>query len=61
MEDKIETDKLVACRNCKSEVQNSTRRCPYCGILNPTVTISQVLKTILVVIVIMYIYSIYQG
>ncbi len=61
MENKIEKDNLVSCRNCKSDVKNSTSRCPYCGILNPTVTISQVLKTTFIVIVVMYIYSIYQG
>jgi len=50
--------KLVECRNCKSEVERKTRRCPYCGILNPTVTIKEVLVTTFFIIVVMYTYSI---
>lgn len=41
------------CRNCKSEIQTKLRRCPYCGILNPTVTIKEILITTFWVIVVM--------
>ena len=44
---------LDSCRNCKSEVVNKTRRCPYCGILNPTVKVPEILLTIFVIIIIM--------
>jgi RNA polymerase subunit RPABC4/transcription elongation factor Spt4 len=45
------------CRNCKSEIQTKLRRCPYCGILNPTVTIKEILITIIGVIAVMSIYT----
>ncbi len=51
---------LVQCRNCKSKVEKKTRRCPYCGILNPTVTTKDVLITTFFVIGIMYIYTIFS-
>ena len=52
-------ENLDECRNCKSEVPKKARRCPYCGILNPTVKTPEILKTIAVVIIVMFIYSIY--
>jgi|GEM_PF-1988310 len=45
--------KLDSCRNCKSEVELKTRRCPYCGILNPTVKVPEILITIFAIIIIM--------
>lgn len=50
---------LVKCRNCKNDVEKKTRRCPYCGILNPTVTIKDVLITTAFVIVVMYSYVVF--
>jgi len=44
---------LEPCRNCKSEVEQKTRRCPYCGILNPTVKVPEILLTIFAIIIIM--------
>lgn len=49
--------KLDPCRNCKSEVELKSRRCPYCGILNPTVKVPEILKTIFAIIVIMSIFT----
>jgi len=45
--------KLEPCRNCKSEVELKTRRCPYCGILNPTVKVPEILVTMAGVIIVM--------
>ena len=53
------TENEVECRNCKSEIRKGTRRCPYCGILNPTVKVPEILKTIAFVIIVMFIYSIF--
>jgi len=49
--------KQESCRNCKHELEYEIKRCPYCGILNPTISISEVLKTIFAVIVVMYTFS----
>ncbi|MEA3384698.1 MAG: hypothetical protein U9Q20_08545 [Campylobacterota bacterium] len=53
----MEKEHIVECRNCKSEIRKNSRRCPYCGILNPTVTIREVFNTIFVVIVVMYAFT----
>ena len=53
----MEDKNNVECRNCKSDVEKSSRRCPYCGILNPTVTIKEVLSTIFIVIAVMYAFT----
>ena len=45
------------CRNCKHELESKIKRCPYCGILNPTVTIKEVFKTIFIVVGIMSIFT----
>jgi len=47
------------CRNCKSQLEKKIGRCPYCGILNPTVKVPEILKTIAIVVALMYIYSIF--
>ncbi len=51
--------KLEECRNCKSEIPEKIRRCQYCGILNPTVKVPEILKTIAVIVIIMSIYTIF--
>jgi hypothetical protein len=38
------------CRNCKSEIRRKMRRCPYCGILNPTVTVKEIFITMFFII-----------
>jgi RNA polymerase subunit RPABC4/transcription elongation factor Spt4 len=45
------------CRNCTYEVKKNIRRCPYCGILNPTVEIKEIMITIVVIISFMLIYT----
>ncbi len=45
--------KLDPCRNCKREIELKIRRCPYCGILNPTVKLPEILITMLGVIIVM--------
>ena len=30
------------CRNCKREVVKKIKRCPYCGIMNPTVNLKDI-------------------
>lgn len=52
-----EVKEIKPCRNCKSEIQTKLRRCPYCGILNPTVTIKEILITIFGVILVMSIFT----
>ncbi len=54
MEDSVEKK---TCRNCKSEIRTKLRRCPYCGILNPTVTIKEILLTTFLVIIAMGIFT----
>jgi RNA polymerase subunit RPABC4/transcription elongation factor Spt4 len=54
---KEEDIEIKPCRNCKSEIQTKLRRCPYCGILNPTVTIKEILITIAGVLIVMSIFS----
>ncbi len=51
------SENLVECKNCKREIKKNIRRCHYCGILNPTVTVKEVITTILVVVSIMYAYT----
>ena len=45
------------CRNCLYEVDKNIRRCPYCGILNPTVEIREIVITIILIISGMSIYT----
>ena len=52
-------DNMAECRNCKSSIKNRLGRCPYCGILNPTVKIPEILKTIAVIMILMMIYTIF--
>ena len=47
------------CRNCKSDIPKRSSRCIYCGILNPTIKIPEILITIAVVLFSMYIYTTY--
>ncbi len=46
-------NKNKKCRNCRSEVNKGVGRCPYCGILNPTIELKDIFKTIFWVIFIM--------
>ena len=48
---------LEPCRNCKSEIKPKIRRCQYCGILNPTVKVKDIMVTILIVIAVMFTYT----
>jgi len=50
-------ENLEECRNCKSLVQSKTRRCQYCGILNPTVKTKDIFITIFAILSIMSVYS----
>lgn len=45
------------CRNCKREIESKIRRCPYCGILNPTIKIKDVWIGIAIVMAGMYAYT----
>jgi len=49
------------CRNCKSKLRKNIRRCPYCGIMNPTVKLPEILKTIIIVVVVMYLITLIFG
>jgi len=48
------------CRNCKREVENKIRRCPYCGIMNPTVTLKDIFTGIAFVLVSTGIFTYFQ-
>jgi RNA polymerase subunit RPABC4/transcription elongation factor Spt4 len=49
--------KEAECRNCKRMIDNKIRKCPYCGILNPTVTLKDIFLGIALVVVVMGVYS----
>ncbi len=53
--------KQEECRNCKSLVESKTRRCQYCGILNPTVKTKDIFTTIFAIIFIMSLYTYFIG
>ena len=57
----MKNKKLEPCRNCKSEIESKIRRCPYCGILNPTVKVKDILLTIGAIIIIMSLYTYFMG
>jgi len=54
-------DNLVKCRNCSYKIEKRLRRCPYCGIMNPTVTLWEILGTTAIIIVVMYILTLIFG
>ncbi len=56
----MEEDILEPCRNCKSEVKRGSKRCPYCGILNPTVKVKDIFITIAAVIFVMSIVTYFK-
>ncbi len=45
--------KLVPCKNCKREIEPKRRQCPYCGILNPTVTLKDIFSALALVLIVM--------
>ena len=55
MQKKIDKKK---CRNCLYNVTKGIRRCPYCGILNPTIEIKEIIITIFAIVTFMFIYSV---
>lgn len=55
---KIKGFKIATCKNCKREIAPKKRQCPYCGILNPTVTLKDVFISMAIVIVIMAIVTV---
>jgi hypothetical protein len=58
IEKKIEKGcKTAPCRNCKREIEIKKRRCYYCGILNPTVTLKEIFVTMAGVVIFMAIVS----
>ena len=56
-ENQESNENLEPCRNCKSDVASKIRRCPYCGILNPTVKVKDIIITMLLVTVVMFTYT----
>lgn len=51
--------KLRKCRNCTYDIEVGLRRCPYCGILNPTVTLKEIFITIFTIVIFMSIVTYY--
>ena len=46
-----------SCKNCNRKIRKKLRRCPYCGTLNPTVTLKEIFITIAGVIIVMWIFT----
>ncbi|MDZ7820223.1 MAG: hypothetical protein U5K55_17215 [Aliarcobacter sp.] len=44
---------IATCKNCKNEIEAKKRQCPYCGILNPTVSLKDVFVGMAIVIFVM--------
>ena len=44
---------IATCKNCKNEIEAKKRQCPYCGILNPTVTLKDIFIGITIVLFVM--------
>ncbi len=44
---------IATCKNCKNEIEPKKRQCPYCGILNPTVTLKDIFVGMAIVIFVM--------
>jgi RNA polymerase subunit RPABC4/transcription elongation factor Spt4 len=44
---------IATCKNCKREIEAKKRQCPYCGILNPTVTLKDIFVGLVIVLVVM--------
>lgn len=57
MEEQKKQIKTAPCRNCKREIEIKKRRCYYCGILNPTVTLKEIFVTMAGVIIFMGIFT----
>ncbi len=53
----MEDQNLKKCRNCYYEVKKGIRRCPYCGILNPTLELKEIFKIIFWILFIMALYT----
>jgi len=56
----MEETNLKKCRNCTYDVKKGIRRCPYCGIVNPSVDIKDVFQMIFIVVLVMGIYTYFQ-
>jgi RNA polymerase subunit RPABC4/transcription elongation factor Spt4 len=50
-------ENLEQCRNCYYKVKSGIRRCPYCGILNPTLKQKDIWITMFVILCVMGIYT----
>lgn len=62
LEEKLKEDpnaSFAPCKNCKREIRRKMRRCPYCGILNPTVTVKEIVVTMVLMVVFMYALTIF--
>ena len=44
---------IAKCKNCEREIEPKKRQCPYCGILNPTVTLKDIFLSLAFVLVVM--------
>jgi hypothetical protein len=56
-ENELKDENLRKCRNCYYHVEKGIRRCPYCGILNPTLEQKEIWMMMLGVLFIMGIYT----
>ncbi len=53
----MENQDLKKCRNCTYEVPKGIKRCPYCGILNPTLEMKEIILGIIGVVAVMALYT----
>jgi predicted amidophosphoribosyltransferase len=56
-ENESQDESLRKCRNCYYHVKKGIRRCPYCGILNPTLEQREIWYMMLGVLLVMGIYT----
>lgn len=47
----------VQCRNCYYDVTKGIRRCPYCGILNPTIKLKEIFTMTFAILLVMSLYT----
>lgn len=56
-ENEKNNENLRKCRNCYYHVQKGIRRCPYCGILNPTLEQREIWYMMAGILLVMGIYT----
>lgn len=48
---------IATCKNCKNEIEAKKRQCPYCGVLNPTVSLKDIFIGMAIVLFVMSLFT----